>query len=110
LYASSYYTKILVPLFANPIEPEFAHPYLILEENCDIAVASPAGGEAPLDPSSVVATKDDAKSQGFLQTKDTLWKNTEKLESFLGRAKEFEAVFFVGGIGRTYIPLPSLLS
>ena len=64
-------------------------------------VASPAGGEAPLDPSSTgEAIKDDEESQKFLLEKESLWKNTEKLETFKGKAKEFDAIFFVGGLGR----------
>jgi len=79
--------------------PEFAHPYDILYRHLDIVVASPAGGAAPLDPSSVEATKDDKISVNFLKTEEKLWKNTEKLSSFLGRAEEFEGIFYVGGHG-----------
>jgi len=79
--------------------PEFAHPYEVLAPHVEIVVASPAGGEAPLDPSSVEASKDDAKAVHFLKTKEALWKNTKKLSDFLGHAKEFEAIFFVGGHG-----------
>lgn len=79
--------------------PEFAHPYEVLEPHVQITVASPAGGAAPLDPSSIDASKDDSTSVKFLKTKEKLWKDTEKLEGFLGRAGEFEAVFFVGGHG-----------
>jgi len=79
--------------------PEFAHPYEVLAPHVSIVVASPKGGAAPLDPSSVEASKDDAVSQNFLKTKEAIWKNTEKLSSFLGKAGEFEAIFFVGGHG-----------
>ncbi|KAI9746012.1 MAG: hypothetical protein M1818_000693 [Claussenomyces sp. TS43310] len=79
--------------------PEFAHPYQVLSPHVDCVVASPLGGAAPLDPGSVEATEDDADSVSFLKTQEALWKNTEKLSSFLGRAKEFDAVFFVGGHG-----------
>lgn len=82
--------------------PEFAHPYYKLAPHTDIVVASPAGGEAPLDPASVEMFKGDEESQRFLQEKQALWKNTEKLETFLGRAEEFAAVFYVGGHGREY--------
>ena len=81
-------------------QPEFAHPYDVLAPNAQITIASPAGGEAPLDPSSVEATKDDKASVDFLDNKQSLWKNTEKLSNFVGRAKEFDAIFFVGGHGR----------
>lgn len=52
------------------------------------------------------ASKDDPVSVKFLETKESLWKQTEKLDSFLGRAGEFEAIFFVGGHGRTIFSLP----
>jgi len=80
--------------------PEFAHPYDVLEKaGADITIASPKGGEAPLDPSSVEAFKSDEASQTFLKTKESLWKNTHKLSDFAGKAKEFDALFYVGGHG-----------
>jgi len=79
--------------------PEFAHPYEVLSSQCSIIVASPKGGEAPLDPSSVEAFNNDAVSSKFLKHSETLWKNTHKLSEFEGKAKEFEAIFFVGGHG-----------
>jgi len=79
--------------------PEFAHPYDVLAPHASITVASPAGGEAPLDPSSIEASKEDTISVKFLKEKESLWKNTQKLESFLGHAGEYEAIFFVGGHG-----------
>ena len=80
--------------------PEFAHPYDVLEKaGVDITVASPKGGEAPLDPSSVEMFKSDEASQTFLKTKESLWKNTHKLSDFAGKAKDFDAIFYVGGHG-----------
>jgi len=80
--------------------PEFAHPYDVLEKaGVDISIASPKGGEAPLDPSSVEAFKSDEASQTFLKTKESLWKNTHKLSDFAGKAKDFDAIFYVGGHG-----------
>lgn len=78
---------------------EFAHPYYELDPYCDITVASPAGGQAPLDPGSVEASKDDASATTFLNTKQDLWEKTNKLSSYKGKAKDFEAIFFVGGHG-----------
>jgi putative intracellular protease/amidase len=80
--------------------PEFAHPYYKLESKTDIVIASPKGGEAPLDPSSVEMFKEDAEASKFLKEKEALWKNTHKLSEFLGKADEFDAVFYVGGHGR----------
>lgn len=79
--------------------PEFAHPYYKLEGKADITIASPKGGEAPLDPSSVEAFKEDPESKKFLAEKSALWKNTEVLSDFIGKSNEFAAIFFVGGHG-----------
>ncbi|KAF2770345.1 class I glutamine amidotransferase-like protein [Teratosphaeria nubilosa] len=79
--------------------PEFAHPYYKLEGKADITIASPKGGVAPLDPSSVEMFKEDAESAKFLKEKESLWKNTEKLSNYLGKANHFDAVFYVGGHG-----------
>lgn len=87
----------------KPLKPEFAHPYEVLKDHVQIVVASPKGGEAPLDPSSVEASKEDKTSVHFLEHNEALWKNTEKLEKFLGHAGDFEAIFFVGGHGRRFL-------
>jgi len=79
--------------------PEFAHPYNQLVSLADIVVASPKGGEAPLDPSSVEMFKSDEESTEFLNNKSSLWKNTEKLSDFADKADEFAAIFYVGGHG-----------
>jgi putative intracellular protease/amidase len=79
--------------------PELAHPYHVLRNKADIVVASPKGGEAPLDPSSVDASKDDEIAQSFLKNDEQVWKDTRKLEDFIGKANEFDAIFFVGGHG-----------
>jgi putative intracellular protease/amidase len=89
-------------------QPEFAHPYEVLSQQCKIVVASPLGGEAPLDPSSVEAFKNDAISSKFMKHSEALWKNTHKLSEFSGKAKEFEAIFFVGGHGRTLPLIPNM--
>jgi putative intracellular protease/amidase len=65
-----------------------------------LTIASPKGGEAPLDPSSVEMFKDDT-SVNFLNTQKALWTKTEKLSDMLPRANEFDAIFYVGGHGRT---------
>jgi len=79
--------------------PEFAHPYEILAPHVQIVIASPSGGAAPLDPSSVEASKEDPISVNFLKKREELWTKTEKLENFVGKAGDFEAIFFVGGHG-----------
>lgn len=40
----------------------------------------------------------------FLQNQAPLFKQTEKLEKFVGHAKDFDAIFFVGGHGRKFLP------
>lgn len=84
----------------NYLQPEFAHPYYVLAPHAQLTIASPAGGEAPLDPGSVEAFKGDKECAKFLEEQESLWKNTEKLSSLAGKAKDFDAIFFVGGHGR----------
>lgn len=62
-------------------------------------MASPKGGEAPLDPSSVEMFKEDATATAFLSSKKALWQNTAKLAEFAGKADAFDAVFVPGGHG-----------
>lgn len=79
---------------------EFASPYYVFRDaNADITLASPAGGQPPLDPKSdepdfqTDATrrfKDDAEAQQALA-------NTVKLADV--SADEFDAVFYPGGHG-----------
>ncbi|KAJ3181385.1 hypothetical protein HDU85_003701 [Gaertneriomyces sp. JEL0708] len=80
---------------------EVAHPYYVLKSHYNIVFASPKGGEAPLDPGSVEAFKDDPECKKFLADKDAeqLWKNTVKVEEFIGKENQFAAVFFPGGHG-----------
>jgi putative intracellular protease/amidase len=82
------------------IKPEFAHPWEVLHEKTELTIASPKGGEAPLDPSSVQMFASDPVSSKFLKEQESLWKNTEKLADFLPRVSEFDAIFYVGGHGR----------
>lgn len=70
-----------------------------LKDKAEIIVASPKGGEAPLDPASVEMFKSDAEAVEFLNTQSSLWKNTEPLSQFAGKASEFAAIFYVGGHG-----------
>ena len=91
------FTSSVVTLFK---QPEFAHPFEVLGPHCEITVASHTGGEAPLDPSSITAFKDDEVSTKFLKEQERLWKNTRKLEDFVGKTDQFDAIFYVGGYGR----------
>lgn len=53
---------------------------------------------------SEVVPESDVVTHAFLKRDEKTWRETEKLENFLGRAAEFEAVFYVGGWGRKFIP------
>ena len=66
----------------------------------NVVVASPLGGEAPLDPGSVKMFGEDPSCANFLKNHEEHWKKTIKLEEFVGRTGEFEALYFVGGHGR----------
>ncbi|KAK3687709.1 DJ-1/PfpI family protein [Podospora appendiculata] len=80
--------------------PELAHPYDIFKAaDYEMTFASPLGGVAPLDPGSVEAFAQDASSVSFVQNHAALWENTAKLSSFLGKADEFDALFYPGGHG-----------
>ncbi|PYI02320.1 class I glutamine amidotransferase-like protein [Aspergillus sclerotiicarbonarius CBS 121057] len=79
--------------------PELVHPYNKLAPFFDIVVASPTGGEAPLDPYSIEATKDDPECVTFLKNNSHVWKNTLRLDSVVGKTSEFSGVFYVGGHG-----------
>ncbi|OOO08006.1 hypothetical protein OAory_01045060 [Aspergillus oryzae] len=65
----------------------------------DIVVASPAGGEPPLDPYSIESTKDDPECVTFLKDRCSVCKNTVKLDSLLAKISEFVGTFYVRGHG-----------
>ncbi|PWN47235.1 class I glutamine amidotransferase-like protein, partial [Violaceomyces palustris] len=82
--------------------PEIAHPYYILKEaGYELVAASPKGGEAPLDQSSVEAFKDDADSKKFLNDPEAQsWvKGTLKLSEASSELDAYKAVFYPGGHG-----------
>ncbi|KAK1139232.1 hypothetical protein N8T08_001162 [Aspergillus melleus] len=82
--------------------PEFAHPWDELQGKVDMVIASPNGGEAPLDPGSVKMFESDPVSTKFLKEQESLWKKTEKLSDLKDRVGEFDAIFYVGGHGPMY--------
>jgi len=80
--------------------PELAHPYEVLTKSgVELTMVSPKGGDAPLDPNSVEMFKSDPVATSFLNNHASLWQNTAKLSTYLGRADEFDAVFVPGGHG-----------
>ena len=80
------------------MQPEFAHPYFVLKDHAELTIASPNGGHAPLDPSSVKMFEKDALSTEFHANYQNLWNNTVPLSEV--SANQFDAVFYVGGHGR----------
>ncbi|RAL11220.1 type 1 glutamine amidotransferase domain-containing protein [Aspergillus homomorphus CBS 101889] len=82
--------------------PEFAHPWDVLHEKTELVIASPKGGKAPLDPSSVKMFENDAVSTKFLKEQEALWTNTVKLSDVASKVSEFDAIFYVGGHGPMY--------
>ena len=85
-------------------QPELAHPYNVLADKAELVFASPKGGASPLDPGSIDFSKEqkDQASLDFHSTKQHVWENTTPLKEFLGRAGEFDAVFYPGGAGPVF--------
>lgn len=82
--------------------PELAHPYNILREHkVLVTLASPRGGEAPLDPSSVEPWSGDKSSYTFLTTKAGHWANTIPLSVIdpVEAARDYDAIVYPGGHG-----------
>jgi putative intracellular protease/amidase len=65
-----------------------------------MTIASPKGGEAPLDPISVDMFKEDGDAMKFFKEESAQWKSTTKLSDLHGKADEFDAIYYVGGHGR----------
>ncbi|KAK3487597.1 class I glutamine amidotransferase-like protein [Neurospora hispaniola] len=87
---------------------EFSHPYDVLNSaSVSLTVASPRGGLAPVDPSSIEAAKDDRVSQNFIKSETTkpLFEQTRPLSEFVGNPSAiapYSAIFFPGGHGPMY--------
>lgn len=82
--------------------PEAAHPYYVLKDaGFKVTFASPAGGKAPLDQSSVEMFKEDEQCQRFLNSQDTqdLVNNTHKVR--LGHREAFRGGGTVPGALKT---------
>jgi putative intracellular protease/amidase len=86
---------------------ELAHPYSILEPKVTLTMASPQGGEAPLDPASASASakpESDTTDMTALARHWEAWTHTYKIREIVARAGagEFDAVFYVGGRGAMF--------
>ncbi|CRG88264.1 ThiJ/PfpI family protein [Talaromyces islandicus] len=80
--------------------PEFAHPWQVLHDaGVEMTIASPKGGEAPLDPASIKMFESDELSVNFYKNQQALWKNTVRLAEIVPKAHEYDAIFYVGGHG-----------
>src|SRR5690554_7739501 len=85
---------------------EFAAPYYVFRDaGADVTVASPAGGQPPVDPKSSgpdAATDATKRFEADRQVQDLL-ANTRKLADL--RAEDFDGIFFPGGhkIGRAHV-------
>jgi len=79
---------------------EFAAPYYVLKEaGAEIVLASPKGGQPPIDPKSDAPDAQTEATKRFKADKDLqqLLANTKKLSEV--SADEFDAVFYPGGHG-----------
>jgi putative intracellular protease/amidase len=81
--------------------PEFAHPYAVFKKaGYAIDIASPKGGKAPLDPTSVDPFKDDAACKEYYLENDEIKKVTENtLPLFEIQHTHYAGIFTVGGHG-----------
>ncbi|MBO1531943.1 type 1 glutamine amidotransferase domain-containing protein [Psychrobacter sp. F1192] len=79
---------------------EFAAPYYaFLDAGVNVTLASPAGGQPPLDPSSDTEDAQTKDTQRFKEDSDAQkhLANTKKLADM--KAEDFDAVFYPGGHG-----------
>ena len=77
-----------------------------MAQKATLTIASPSGGEAPLDPNSIKRSQGDEAAETFLANRKDVWQGTVPLSEIVGKEGEFEAVFFVGGHGRRFLFLP----
>lgn len=79
---------------------EFAAPYYVFHDaGADITLASPAGGQPPLDPKSATADAQTPATARFNQDADAQQRlaNTQRLNDM--RERDFDAIFYPGGHG-----------
>jgi putative intracellular protease/amidase len=88
--------------------PEMTHPYYALKNaGFEIDIASPKGGNVPIDPYSIPSyiystNRDDPMTEKFLRTPEDITRinNTLRLSSL--NSSDYSAVVFPGGNGATY--------
>ena len=79
---------------------EFAAPYYVLKDaGADLVLASPAGGQPPLDPKSEAPDFQTDATRRFAADADAQAQLAETLELSTVPADGFDAIFFPGGHG-----------
>lgn len=79
---------------------EFTDPYYVfIDKGFDVTLASPKGGEPPVDPTSQLTENVTSSNRRFLEDEKAQndFKNTLKLNQV--KAEDFDAVFYPGGHG-----------
>lgn len=80
--------------------PEMAHPYYeCINSGYTVDVASPNGGKAPLDPSSVESFKSDPQCTQFLNDSKAQNLVNSTMPLYEIQHTGYEAIFYVGGHG-----------
>jgi putative intracellular protease/amidase len=79
---------------------EFASPYYVLADaGARITIASPAGGQPPVDPKSEVADAQTESIERFYKDKDVIDKVAYSFKLSEMHVADYDAVFYVGGHG-----------
>lgn len=79
---------------------EFAAPYYkLLDEGIQITLASPKGGQPPIDPKSKAPGSDTPATIRFNQDNETQQKLAHTVMLSLMKEEEFDAIFYPGGHG-----------
>ncbi|MEZ8740465.1 type 1 glutamine amidotransferase domain-containing protein [Photobacterium swingsii] len=79
---------------------EFAAPYYcFLDANADITLASPAGGQPPIDPNSELEQSQTEATERFNHDEDAQQQLANTLKLADVSAKDFDAIFYPGGHG-----------
>ncbi|MEZ8095292.1 type 1 glutamine amidotransferase domain-containing protein [Photobacterium swingsii] len=79
---------------------EFAAPYYcFLDANADITLASPAGGQPPIDPNSELEQSQTEATERFNHDENAQQQLANTLKLADVSAKDFDAIFYPGGHG-----------
>ncbi len=79
---------------------EFAAPYYYLaDKGVDITIASPKGGQPPIDPTSDKPENQTPATKRFKEDKELQDKLSKTLQLSAVKAADFDAVFYPGGHG-----------